>query len=84
MVYEVVKWRRELQAGNDELPETTTRQHVVSGYCQLDEEEIQIDIPPPRVCQVSAARHESYLQPSDNMNDGGSEMNVPPQPQHQD
>ena len=70
LVYEGVKWRRVLQADNDEIPKTTIRGQVVSGYCELDEAEIQIDIPPPRVCQVSAARHESYLQPSDNMNQG--------------
>ena len=61
-----------LQAGNDELPETKIRGNVKSGYCELDEAGIQMDFLPPRVCQVSAARHDSYLQPSDcNLNDRG-------------
>ena len=81
MIYEGVKWRRVLVAGNDdEIPEATTRSNVVSGYCELDDEEIQINILSPRACRRQSARHDSYLQPSDSdVTDEGSGLNIQPQ-----
>ena len=47
MIYEGVKWRRVLQAGNGSYNPSACC------VCKLDEEKIQIDMLPLRVCQVT-------------------------------